>query len=580
MSEWHPQHRLSKSVIKAADLYKVKLCQEYQQGSCRKGRSCTYAHGPEELRAPPDLYKTKLCSQWLEGGCTRSPCNFAHGPHELRKTAEYHKISLCRYYARGQCFEGPLCRFAHGVEELRDDPRALARLVDRRRFLSARKSKPQGADEQGGSAAGDDHAASSSSAAASSSRQFIPVPGMQDGGPGAGMPMSTAVPGGGGDLLPAGTPSRPVTVPHHLNRPSLDDPLLRPLGFPVAAAAVVAAAAAATGVAPQSTVGSLQVPPQAHTAFLPPHPSFPLSNPGMNPGGGAPHCDPPGGIPQGRDPGRLDPHVVGVGGRQQQGGNGRGSPPGHVPGPGWMGQAGVPSNSSSSHGGGGLGFPNPGPNPGPNPVQPSSHDPYFRDHPAAGNPGGRGGDGRYWGGVMADRPVSGNPGGSVRGAGGSRDPPGHWPPGSSNPGTSGRSLPHNPHSHPSQAFHPAAKWKTIADVSTSPPPIHQYAPPAYTDAFLGGPPTQHTQAAAVAAAAAAASVRQTRIDAAPPYTAESSQAPTWFGGGPEAAVQQQRFQQQHQQQPLLESQHLASPPPQYPQGSATGRADDGRAVRE
>ena len=37
-------------VMKAAIVYKTILCKHFQKGSCKKGDSCTYAHGEAELR--------------------------------------------------------------------------------------------------------------------------------------------------------------------------------------------------------------------------------------------------------------------------------------------------------------------------------------------------------------------------------------------------------------------------------------------------------------------------------------------------------------------------------------------------
>merc|ERR1740138_2025178 len=60
---------------------------------CSKGDSCEYAHGMEELQAPPDLTKTSLCRDWQKGCCPESDatCRFAHGKRQLRKTAHFER---------------------------------------------------------------------------------------------------------------------------------------------------------------------------------------------------------------------------------------------------------------------------------------------------------------------------------------------------------------------------------------------------------------------------------------------------------------------------------------------------------
>lgn len=65
---------------------KTRLCQFHAHGFCRKGHSCTYAHGKEELRAVPDLSCTKLCPRTVKRGhCDLgAACHFAHDASELR----------------------------------------------------------------------------------------------------------------------------------------------------------------------------------------------------------------------------------------------------------------------------------------------------------------------------------------------------------------------------------------------------------------------------------------------------------------------------------------------------------------
>jgi hypothetical protein len=67
-------------------LRKTKICSFFQEGRCRRGDACGFAHSLFELEASPDLTKTSICLAWKEGSCPHSAaqCNFAHGKHDLR----------------------------------------------------------------------------------------------------------------------------------------------------------------------------------------------------------------------------------------------------------------------------------------------------------------------------------------------------------------------------------------------------------------------------------------------------------------------------------------------------------------
>jgi hypothetical protein len=68
-------------------LRKTKICSFFQQGRCRYGGSCAFAHDMRELEAAPDLIKTSLCKHWVQGICpfSNADCRFAHGKCELRR---------------------------------------------------------------------------------------------------------------------------------------------------------------------------------------------------------------------------------------------------------------------------------------------------------------------------------------------------------------------------------------------------------------------------------------------------------------------------------------------------------------
>lgn len=84
------QHRkLDRSVSEPTSRYKTELCRPYEEnGSCKYGDKCQFAHGYGELRnlARHPKYKTELCRT-------------------------FHTIGFCPY--------GPRCHFIHNFEEAR-----------------------------------------------------------------------------------------------------------------------------------------------------------------------------------------------------------------------------------------------------------------------------------------------------------------------------------------------------------------------------------------------------------------------------------------------------------------------------
>ncbi|XP_063295037.1 mRNA decay activator protein ZFP36L1-like isoform X1 [Pelobates fuscus] len=69
-------------------------------------------------------YKTELCRPFEENGSCKygEKCQFAHGMHELRSLTRHHKYKteLCRtYHTIGFCPYGPRCHFIHNAEERR-----------------------------------------------------------------------------------------------------------------------------------------------------------------------------------------------------------------------------------------------------------------------------------------------------------------------------------------------------------------------------------------------------------------------------------------------------------------------------
>lgn len=100
-------------------LKNTRLCMYLEQGVCKYGAKCQFAHSLTALESAPDLRKTRICPDFEAGTCTNPACPFAHGHEELRSTDFYYKTSMCMWHAVGKCRNGAGCRFAHGEHELR-----------------------------------------------------------------------------------------------------------------------------------------------------------------------------------------------------------------------------------------------------------------------------------------------------------------------------------------------------------------------------------------------------------------------------------------------------------------------------
>lgn len=66
-------------------------------------------------------YKTELCRSFQENGTCKygDKCQFAHGHHELRSMQRHpkYKSELCRtFHAQGYCPYGPRCHFVHEIQ--------------------------------------------------------------------------------------------------------------------------------------------------------------------------------------------------------------------------------------------------------------------------------------------------------------------------------------------------------------------------------------------------------------------------------------------------------------------------------
>lgn len=65
------------------------------------------------------LLKTKICSLFLNGGCHYGSerCFYAHGVDELREQPKLLKTSLCPEFKRGRCLRDD-CKYAHSMDEM------------------------------------------------------------------------------------------------------------------------------------------------------------------------------------------------------------------------------------------------------------------------------------------------------------------------------------------------------------------------------------------------------------------------------------------------------------------------------
>ncbi|XDV43487.1 hypothetical protein PO909_011964 [Leuciscus waleckii] len=84
-------------------------------------QKCSGPGGPNS-QVNSSRYKTELCRPFEENGACKygDKCQFAHGIHELRSLSRHpkYKTELCRtFHTIGFCPYGPRCHFIHNAEE-------------------------------------------------------------------------------------------------------------------------------------------------------------------------------------------------------------------------------------------------------------------------------------------------------------------------------------------------------------------------------------------------------------------------------------------------------------------------------
>ena len=72
-------------------------------------------------------YKTEMCRPYQENGTCKygDKCQFAHGTQDMRNVSRHpkYKTDLCRtYHSVGFCPYGPRCHFVHALDEVRSPP--------------------------------------------------------------------------------------------------------------------------------------------------------------------------------------------------------------------------------------------------------------------------------------------------------------------------------------------------------------------------------------------------------------------------------------------------------------------------
>ena len=106
----------------------VKVVRINTSGSKAYGKAKSIEEGKRALTSPTTTsalrYKTELCRPFLDNGFCKygDKCQFAHGEHDLRSLPRHpkYKTELCRtYHTRGFCPYGSRCHFIHSVDETR-----------------------------------------------------------------------------------------------------------------------------------------------------------------------------------------------------------------------------------------------------------------------------------------------------------------------------------------------------------------------------------------------------------------------------------------------------------------------------
>uniref|UniRef100_A0A0G4HVC5 C3H1-type domain-containing protein n=1 Tax=Chromera velia CCMP2878 TaxID=1169474 RepID=A0A0G4HVC5_9ALVE len=73
--------------LRRSPLAKTKLCRHWENGYCKLGDDCRFAHGDQEVREAPDLRHTVICNSIIYNRPCRTgaSCEFAHSIEQLQE---------------------------------------------------------------------------------------------------------------------------------------------------------------------------------------------------------------------------------------------------------------------------------------------------------------------------------------------------------------------------------------------------------------------------------------------------------------------------------------------------------------
>lgn len=121
----HPQRAEMDHMIAGLEV-KRTICKFFEEGKCHKGDLCTWAHGPEELGVPilreemfeplppPKHFSPQPIFERLP-----PPRHFSSHPIGLFEEPPLEvKRTICRFWEEGKCQKGDQCSWAHGEREL------------------------------------------------------------------------------------------------------------------------------------------------------------------------------------------------------------------------------------------------------------------------------------------------------------------------------------------------------------------------------------------------------------------------------------------------------------------------------
>ncbi|XP_075993405.1 mRNA decay activator protein ZFP36L1b [Genypterus blacodes] len=107
--------------------FRQRSCSEVGEGLRPGDQLCPGGSG----QVNSSRYKTELCRPFEENGACKygDKCQFAHGMHEVRSLSRHpkYKTELCRtFHSVGFCPYGPRCHFIHNAEERCGPPPPLS----------------------------------------------------------------------------------------------------------------------------------------------------------------------------------------------------------------------------------------------------------------------------------------------------------------------------------------------------------------------------------------------------------------------------------------------------------------------